>query len=184
LLIAHNNGRLSYVQLLCLEDELKRNDFAQSNFPYNIYAPFNWENYDEVTCQDELRFEKADKTYNGLIKHIMGVNLVIYRAAIGTFNNSFIEACLFIVHSRLLLCCIFLYYNLVLSLSILLLLSGSVHPNPGPRQSYLSIAHLNARSLNICDKISEISVIAFQHKFDLFAFSETWLNPNFLMTQF
>jgi hypothetical protein len=42
------NGRLSNVQLLCLEDELKRNDFAQSNFPYNIYAPFNWENYDEV----------------------------------------------------------------------------------------------------------------------------------------
>ena len=101
----------------------------------------------------------------------MGVNLVVYRAAIGTFNNSFIEACLFIVHSRLLPCCIFWYYNLVLSLSILLLLSDSVHPNPGPRQSYLSIAHLNARSLNICDKISEISVIAFQHKFDLFAFS-------------
>jgi hypothetical protein len=48
-----------------------------------------------------------------------------------------------------------------LSLSILLLLFGSVHPNPGPRQSYLSI-----------------SVIAFQHKFDLFAFTETWLNPN------
>jgi hypothetical protein len=41
LLIAHNNGRLSNVQLLCLEDELKRNDFAQSNFPYNIYVPFN-----------------------------------------------------------------------------------------------------------------------------------------------
>ena len=60
LLIAHNNGRLSDVQLLCLEDELKRNDFAQSNFPYNIYAPFNWESYDEVTCQHELRFEKAD----------------------------------------------------------------------------------------------------------------------------
>ena len=49
LLIAHNNGHLSDVQLLCLEDELKRNDFAQSNFPYNIYAPFNWENYDKVT---------------------------------------------------------------------------------------------------------------------------------------
>jgi hypothetical protein len=57
--IAYNNGRLSDVQLLCLEDELKRNDFAQSNFPYNIYAPFNWESYDEVTCQHELRFEKA-----------------------------------------------------------------------------------------------------------------------------
>jgi hypothetical protein len=59
LLISHNNGRLSDVQLLCLEDELKINDFAQSNCNQS-YAPFNWENYDEVTCQHELRFEKAD----------------------------------------------------------------------------------------------------------------------------
>jgi hypothetical protein len=42
----------------------------------------------------------------------------------------------------------------------------------------MSVAHLNARSLNISDKFSEISAIAFLHKFDLFAFSETWLNPN------
>ena len=60
LLIAHNNGRLSDIQLLCLVDELKRNDFAQSNFPYELYHPFNWDNYDEHTCQNELWFEKAD----------------------------------------------------------------------------------------------------------------------------
>jgi hypothetical protein len=40
----------------------------------------------------------------------------------------------------------------------------------------MSIAHLNAGSLNIVDKFSEISAIAEQHKFDLLAFSETWLN--------
>ena len=60
LLIAHNNGRLSDIQLLCLVNELKRNDFAQSNFPYELYPPFNWDNYDENTCQNEMRFEKAD----------------------------------------------------------------------------------------------------------------------------
>jgi hypothetical protein len=42
----------------------------------------------------------------------------------------------------------------------------------------MSIAHLNARSLNIADKFNEILATAFIHKFDLFAFSETWLNAN------
>ena len=60
LLIAHNNGRISDIQLLCLINELKRTDFAQSNFPYKLYPPFNWDNYDENTCQNEMRFEKAD----------------------------------------------------------------------------------------------------------------------------
>lgn len=60
LLIAHNNGHISDAQLLWLDDEVRKNDFAQSNCPYKIYPPFNWENYDENTCQMELRFEKAD----------------------------------------------------------------------------------------------------------------------------
>ena len=60
LLIGHNNGLLSDIQLLCLVNELKRNDVAQSNFPYELYPPFNWDNYDENTCQNEMRFEKAD----------------------------------------------------------------------------------------------------------------------------
>ena len=60
LLIAHKNGRLSDMQLHCLENELKINDFAQSNFPYREYSHFDWENYDESTCKHELRFEKSD----------------------------------------------------------------------------------------------------------------------------
>ena len=40
----------------------------------------------------------------------------------------------------------------------------------------MSIAHLSARSVNIVNKFSEISAIAQLHKFDLFAFLETWLN--------
>ena len=67
----------------------------------------------------------------------------------------------------------------MIKLFILILLSSTVHPNPGPGEFRMSvIAHLNARSLNISDKLSEISAIAFLHKFDIFAFSETWLNSN------
>ena len=49
-----------YSYFACMVNELKRNDFAQSNFPYKLYLPFNWDNYDENTCQNEIRFEKAD----------------------------------------------------------------------------------------------------------------------------
>jgi hypothetical protein len=42
----------------------------------------------------------------------------------------------------------------------------------------MSIADLNARSLNNQDKLSEISLIARQCNFSLFAFSETWLKSN------
>jgi hypothetical protein len=52
-------------------------------------------------------------------------------------------------------------FSLILSFSILLLLSGTVHPNPGPQQISMSIAHLNARSLNIADKFNEILATDF-----------------------
>ena len=56
------------------------------------------------------------------------------------------------------------------SLSMLLLISGSVHPNPRPSSVNFSIAHLNARSLNVSDKVTEISVLASLHGFDVFVF--------------
>ena len=59
---------------------------------------------------------------------------------------------------------------------MLLLISGSVHPNPGPSSVNFSIGHLNARSLNVSDKLTEISVLASLYGFDVFAFSETRLN--------
>lgn len=37
---------------------------------------------------------------------------------------------------------------------MLLLVSRSVHPNPGPSSVTFSIAHLNARSLNVNDKLA------------------------------
>ena len=40
------------------------------------------------------------------------------------------------------------------------------------------MAHLNARSLSIPDKFSEISALTSTNAFDIFAVSETWLNAN------
>ena len=59
---------------------------------------------------------------------------------------------------------------------MLLLISGSVHPNPEPSSVNFSIAHLNTRSLNVSEKPGEISVLASVYGFDVFAYSETWLN--------
>ena len=50
--------------------------------------------------------------------------------------------------------------------------------NPGPRQLSISIAHTNARSLNVTDKFNEILTLTLSHKFDIFAISETWLKAN------
>ena len=63
----------------------------------------------------------------------------------------------------------------------LLIISGTVHPNPGPRQPMLSLAHLNVRSFcpsahGTSDKFIEISSCVLMNKFDIFAVSETWLH--------
>ena len=110
----------------------------------------------------------------------MGVSLEIYRAAIGLFN---IFKTFFTVNALCICLCITMI-NLVILFTLfsgligLILLSGLVHPNPGLHNVCMSIAHLNARSLNNQDKLSEISLIAWQCNFSLFAFSETWLNSN------
>lgn len=72
-------------------------------------------------------------------------------------------------------CCIgltiidlFFFHCLLLSRS-LLLISGSFHPNLDPTQFGLTVAHLNARSLCISDKFSEISALVSSHAFDIFS---------------
>ena len=108
----------------------------------------------------------------------MGVSLEVYRAAIGLYNCciSYLSVNAYGIRLFLEIISLVILFILLFGLIMFLLLSGSVHPNPGPRNTCMSIAHLNAGSLNIVDKFSEISAIAEQHKFDLLAFSETWLN--------
>ncbi len=61
LYIAHDEKVLSDEEFLMLFDELVMNSVCKhSNFPYFEYEPFNWENYDPLTCKIELRFEKDD----------------------------------------------------------------------------------------------------------------------------
>ena len=67
---------------------------------------------------------------------------------------------------------------------MLLLISGSVHPNPGSSSVNFSIAHVNAGKLTVHDKLSEISVLASMYGFDAFAFSETWLNSSLVNDSF
>ena len=106
----------------------------------------------------------------------MEVSLDQYRAAIGLINRFKFTSCRTVILLPILFLVILLV--LMLSLSILLLMSGSDHPNPGPNSIDLSIVHLNVRSLNVNDKLSEISVLACLHGFEVFAFSETWLNSS------
>ena len=94
----------------------------------------------------------------------MEVNLVQYRAVIGLINRFKFTSCRIVILLPILFLVILLV--LMLSLSIfLLLMSGSVHPNPGPNSINFSIVHLNVRSLNVNDKLSEISVLACLHGF-------------------
>ena len=76
---------------------------------------------------------------------------------------------------------VFLSNVLAISIVIhmLILLSGSVHPNPGPTLEYnsntMSICHLNIRSLhNSVDKMDHISS-ELTPTFDIIAVTETWL---------
>ena len=104
----------------------------------------------------------------------MGVSIDTYRAAIGTFNCLDFAICRCVLSFRILSLAIL--FVLLTSFGLLLLISCSVHPNPGPNNSNFSLAHLNVRSLNVVDKLSEISALTFLHGFDVIAFSETWLN--------
>jgi hypothetical protein len=85
---------------------------------------------------------------------LMGVSLECYRAAIGLFN------CGISVVSTVNFS--FVFFNIM-----------------GPYQNVnLKIAHLNIRSLNAPNKFGEIASAILNHKFDLFALSETWLNDS------
>ena len=107
----------------------------------------------------------------------MGVSLEAYRAAIGISNVIKTTIC------RGYICYVFalvttaILFILMSSFCLLILLSGSVHPNPGPRKVNMSLAHLNVGSLNISDKLNEIAAIVGVHDFDVLAFTDTWLNP-------
>ena len=101
-----------------------------------------------------------------------GVSLEIYRAVIGYFHSHSILVIR--THIRVSFRTLLSFLCLSLFLLFLVLLSGNIHLNPGPRQLSFSMA----RSLNSTDKLNEISALTLDYKLDIFAVSETWLNAN------
>jgi hypothetical protein len=66
-------------------------------------------------------------------------------------------------------------------MSLLLVTSGSVHPNPGPQHgTEIQLCHVNMRSLQPTDrsvKIDELhSTLCIDNKFDVICVSEIWLD--------
>ena len=63
-------------------------------------------------------------------------------------------------------------------ITMMLLMSGNVLPNPGPDVTHkdISICHVNVRSLNATDRLSHIQCDIAPH-FDIVTVSETWLSP-------
>ncbi len=78
-----------------------------------------------------------------------------------------------------------LYSKFHIWLLLILLLSGDVHPNPGPTlvSKHVNICHINARSLMVYDKETHsfskfeeiVSRLVLDMKYDIICISETWL---------
>lgn len=104
----------------------------------------------------------------------MAVSLEHYRAAIGLFNCS-------LTSIKIFLPSVYIIFTQLVYILIRLILSNDVHPNPGPQSRFrinnFTFGHLNARSLNNEEKLDEISVLLDDNDVDIFAVSETWLNP-------
>jgi hypothetical protein len=77
-------------------------------------------------------------------------------------------------------------YKLAMIVFLLLITSGSIHPNPVPREN-LSVCHINARSLFAYDaelsskrtKLDEIeSVLSINFHYQIICINETWLSSS------
>jgi hypothetical protein len=108
----------------------------------------------------------------------MGVSLECYRAAIGLFNCriSVVSTVNFsFVFFNIMVGCL----QLLMVLALFVMICLDVELNPGPYQNVnLKIAHLNIRSLNAPNKFGEVASAILNHKFYIFALSETWLNDS------
>ena len=104
----------------------------------------------------------------------MPVDLVQYRQAVGSFavtlhSKGAYNFQIYIILSRY--CCLYPPY-ISIFLSLLLLCSGDIHPNPGPcNDRNLKIIHLNVRSLK------DVIHAEFLN-YDVICLTETWLYEN------
>ena len=122
----------------------------------------------------------------------MGIDLIIYRATIGSFyanthrrlnlpksyfNIKFHTACAFATFALLFVRCFIKNDTYTVYRLILLLICMDVHPHPGPIITdihSLDIFHLNSRSIR--HKLDNIYDVA--DDFHVLCFSETHLDPS------
>ena len=97
----------------------------------------------------------------------MGIDLGMYRARIGLFNN---YRCTAINHQFSLLRYLYILVSLLIIMS-LLLLSGDIHLNPGPLiDNCISFWYGNVRGLNSPSKLRSL----FNNNYDILALTETF----------
>jgi len=101
----------------------------------------------------------------------MGNSLSEYRIAIGLYNRVKICQCGISIGFRPITILCFLFVVL-----LVIMLSGDVHPNPGPvKLKSLSMCHVNIRGLSNI-KLSDIKTDLCD-KYDIITLSETFLGP-------
>ncbi len=111
----------------------------------------------------------------------MGVDIQSYRARVGNFNN--IIARLSFHHLNIHeLISLSLNCGLHLWILFLILLSGDVHPNPGPTVDLVKGFLLNTRSIKTINstrnKLIEFQTLVELKKPMIICLTETWLNPS------
>ena len=95
----------------------------------------------------------------------------LQRTLIYTVRVNYVLLCLHFLD----IYCVNIIFNLV---ELLLLMCADVHPHPSPRIKSFSFCHWNLDSIMIENKVKipPIEAISSVHKFDIIAFSETYLN--------
>lgn len=105
----------------------------------------------------------------------MPVDINTYRLRIGMFNRYSIFCSRIVCNLTFYFILLILFY-----LTLLLLIAGDVHPNPGPRLGKLfSICHANVRSLMQDDKFRDIKTRLCE-SFHVVTLSETFLSTKIL----
>ena len=103
----------------------------------------------------------------------MGIDLGMYRARIGLFNN---YKCTAINHQFSLLRHLYILVSLLIIMS-LLLLSGDIHLKPGPLiDNCISFWHGNVRGLNSPSKLRSLFNII--NNYDIIALTETFFHAD------
>ena len=97
--------------------------------------------------------------------------IAIYKKYVSLFNTKYNH--IILIHHLLS------FSSSHIHLPILLLISGDIHPNPGPVNKNFSLCHLNARSLKAAGRVNEINETLVEDcKFDLIAVTESHLAPS------